>query len=385
MGNRLPADDSAGSSKERSVRAAPRSRRSAQAEGPQATIGATMRGVESKNGGTAARKMRIAEVARHASVSVATVSRVLNGQPQVGEAYRKRVLDAISELDYRPNRVARSLRKQRSAMIGVIVADIENAYFSAAIRAIENAAFEKGYRVLVCNTDESAAKQEAYLQALEEERVLGVIISPSDPDSLGVTSLLEEGIPVVGLDRAVSDPRADAVLPDNLNGARTATQFLLDSGHRDVAILAGPLSTETATERLAGYEVTMRAALLEPHAIDGGFRSELAYEAVTRLLGRSALPAALVVSNNLMMLGALKAAREAGLRVPDDLAIVGIGDPEWAALIDPPLTTMAVPVRRMALDAMELLLQRVLRSRDNPRRIIHPMELRIRASHKRPS
>lgn len=337
----------------------------------------------SEEAGSSVRKLRIAEVARRASVSVATVSRVLNGHSQVGEEYRKRVLDAVSELDYRPNRVARSLRTQRSAMIGVVVADIENAYFSSAIRAIENVAFEGGYRVLVCNTDESAAKQEAYLQALEEERVLGAVISPSEPDSPGVTSLLDQGIPVVALDRAVNDPRADAVLPDNLKGVRTATQTLVDSGHRDIAILTGPLSTETGAERLAGYEVAMRAAGLPPHIIEGGFRSDVAHEAVTRLIGQSALPTALVVSNNLMMLGALTAVREAGLRVPDDLAMVGIGDPEWAALIDPPLTTMAVPVHRMALDAMELLLQRVLHSRDTPRRIIHPMELRIRVSHKR--
>jgi LacI family transcriptional regulator len=337
----------------------------------------------SEDDGTTVRKLRIADVARRASVSPATVSRVLNGHPHVREASRKRVLDVISELDYRPNLLARNLRKQRSAMIGVIVADIGNAYFGSAIRAVENAAFEEGYRVLVCNTDESATKQEAYLQALEEERVLGVIISPSNPDSPGVTSLLDQGTPVVALDRPVRDPRADAVLPDNVNGARTATQLLLDSGYRDIGILAGPLATEIAAERLAGYAVAMRAAGLEPRAIEGEFRSEVAHEAVARLLDQSALPTALLVSNNLMMLGALKAVREAGLRVPDDLAVVGIGDPEWAALIDPPLTMMDVPVRGMALDAMEMLLQRVLNSRDTPRRIIHPMELKIRASHKR--
>ena len=339
----------------------------------------------SKDDRSPAQKLSIAEVARHASVSIATVSRVLNGQSQVGEEYRERVLRAVSELDYRPNRVARSLRTQRSAMIGVVVADIENAYFSSAIRSIENVAFEKGYRVLVCNTDESVKKQEAYLQALEEERVIGAIISPVDPDGPGVTSLLDQGIPVVALDRAVSDPRADAVLPDNLTGTRIATQTLLDSGHRDIAILVGPLSTQTAAERLAGYELAMRGARLQPRIIEGGFRSDVAHEAVTRLLDQSALPSALVVSNNLMMLGALKAAREAGLRVPSDLALVGIGDPEWAALVDPPLTTMAVPVGRMALDAMELLLQRVTRSRDAARRIVHPMELRMRASHKSPA
>jgi DNA-binding LacI/PurR family transcriptional regulator len=331
---------------------------------------------------SAAKKLSIAEVAQRASVSTATVSRVINGNQKVGAAYRKRVLQAIDELDYRPNQLARNLRTQRSATIGVVVADIENPYFSTAVRAVEDAAFKEGYRVLVCSTDESSQKQDAYLQALEEERALGVIISPSDPNGAGISGLLDKGIPLVALDRAVRDPRADAVLPDNLNGARIATELLLDAGHRDIGILIGPLATETASERLAGYDMAMRSAGLTPCAIEGGFRVEVAYQAISEQIRRARLPSALLISNNLMVLGTLNAARQAGLKVPDDLAIVGIDDPEWAALIDPPLTTMAQPVRRMALDAMELLLERVTKSRDRPRRVVHQMEPQLRESHK---
>jgi DNA-binding LacI/PurR family transcriptional regulator len=326
-------------------------------------------------------RLRIAEVARHASVSTATVSRVLNGDPRVGDEYRQRVLEAVAELDYRPNRLARNLRKQRSATIGVVVADIDNPHFSEAIRAVEDAAYADGYRVLVCNTDEKPDKQAAYLQALEDERVLGVIICPSDPEGSAIGHLLDVGIPVVALDRAVSDPRADAVLIDNLNGAREATELLIASGHRDIAFVSGPQTIDTGIERLAGYELLMRAAGLAPRVVDGWFRVEPAREAVAQLLSAPPRPSALFVANNLMALGALQALRAAAVRVPDDVALVGIDDPVWAALIDPPLTTMAQPVRRMALDAMELLLERVTGLRDRPRRIVHPLELRLRASH----
>src|SRR5262249_15113374 len=149
----------------------------------------------------------------------------------------------------------------------------------------EDVAFKGGYRVLVCSTDESADKQEAYLQALEEERVLGVILSPSDPSGPGIGVLIDAGIPVVALDRAVRDARADAVLPDNLSGARTATEVLIAAGHRDIAILAGPQSIDTGSERRAGYEMAMRGAGLEPRVIEGGFRTEIARDAVAHALG----------------------------------------------------------------------------------------------------
>jgi DNA-binding LacI/PurR family transcriptional regulator len=323
----------------------------------------------------------IAEVAEYAAVSMATVSRVLNDDPRVGEDYRVRVLDAVAELGYRPNRLARNLRRQHSATIGVVVADIENPHFSEAIRAVEDAAFTAGYRVLVCSTDERPEKQDAYLHELADERVLGVIISPSDPGAESIGHLLDMGIPVVAMDRAVHDPRADAVLPDNVTGAGAATDVLIAAGHRAIAIVAGPLTIDAGSERLAGYELAMRAAGLSPRSVEGGFRVEPAREAVAQLLRAPSPPTALFVANNLMVIGTLQAARAAGFRVPTDLALVGIDDPVWAALIDPPLTTMAQPVRQMALDAMALLLERVTGRRTQPRRIVHPLELRRRDSH----
>ena len=324
--------------------------------------------------------LKISDVARRASVSPATVSRVLNDDPRVGEAYRTRVLRAVEELDYRPNVLARNLRRQRTAMIGVVVPDIENPHFGELVRSVEDQAFEAGYRVLVCNTDETAEKQRAYLEALIDERVLGVIISPSDPGGEQISQLLDLGIPVVACDREVEDARADAVLADNVKAMRIGTDLLIAGGHRRIAFIGGRADVETGAERLAGYEMAMRAAGLEPQVLDGDFRLELAEAAVAGLLRRESRPTALIVANNLMTLGALRAIRDAGLRVPADVALVGVDDPPWSALVDPPLTTLAQPVRAMAADAMELLLQRVSGAREHPRRIVHPFELRARES-----
>lgn len=324
--------------------------------------------------------LKISDVARHASVSPATVSRVLNGDPRVGEDYRARVLRSVEELDYRPNVLARNLRRQRTATIGVVVPDIENPHFGELVRSVEDQAFDAGYRVLVCNTDENAEKQRAYLEALIDERVLGVIISPSDPGGEQITQLLDLGIPVVACDREVEDARADAVLADNVKAMRIGTDLLIDGGHRRIAFVGGRADVETGAERLAGYEMAMRAAGLETLEVDGDFRLELAEAAVAGLLQRDPRPTALIVANNLMTLGALRAIRDAGLSVPAEVALVGVDDPPWSALVDPPLTTLAQPVRAMAADAMELLLQRVSGAREHPRRIVHPFELRARAS-----
>lgn len=324
--------------------------------------------------------MSIAEVAEQASVSPATVSRVLNGDPRVGKAYRERVLRAVADLDYRPNALARNLRRQRSGMIGVIVSDIENPHFGEMVRALEDHAFDAGYRLLVCNTDETPDKQRAYLETMIDERVLGVIIAPSDPVGSQIGQLLDLGIPVVAVDREVADARADAVLADNVRAARLAAGLLVERGHRHIAFVGGRQNVETGAERLLGYEIAMREAALPTHVVRGEFRLERGETAVADMLAGQRFPSALITANNLMTLGALRAIRARGLRVPDDIALVGIDDPAWASLVDPPLTTFAQPVRRMAADAMELLLERVTGTREQPRRIVHRFELRLRAS-----
>lgn len=322
----------------------------------------------------------IRAVAELAGVSQATVSRVLNGSPTVGDEHRRRVLDAADRLGYRPNRLARNLRLQKVDTVGVLVPDIENPHFSEAVRVFEDAAFRAGYRLLLCNTDESDEKQRAYAQVLADERVLGVIAAPADNGGLGLAPLFALGIPVVAFDRLVSDPRADAVVCDNADATRRATEHLIWLGHERVAYVGGRADVETGAERLEGYAEAMRAAGLTPFAVDGGFRTDVAEREVTTLLRLEHPPTALVVGNNLMTIGTMRAIRAAGLDVPRDVALVAVDDPPWAELVDPPLTVVAQPVRRMADRAIELLLDRIKGGDAPPERVVLPLDLRIRSS-----
>lgn len=244
----------------------------------------------------------------------------------------------------------------------------------------EDEAYKAGYRVLLCNTDETPDKQRAYLEMMGAERVLAAIVSPADGAGTGVEALLSLGIPVVAFDRMIDDPRTDAVVCENVEGLRRATEHLIWLGHERIAFIGGRTDVETGAERLEGYTLAMRAADLVPFALDGGFRTDGAEAAVDDLLAQPERPTALVIANNLMTRGALRSLRRAGIRVPDDLALVAVDDPPWAELVDPPLTTVAQPVRQMAQTAMRLVLERLENRRTETRRIVLPLELRVRRS-----
>ncbi len=322
--------------------------------------------------------LRIRDVATQAGVSPATVSRVLNGNAGVRESVRDRVLAVVEELNYRPNRIASNLRRQQTEMIGVVISDIENPHFTQMVRAVEDAAHLHGHRILLCNTDEDPAKQRDYLGVLAAERVVGVILSPSDPVATEIGELVDHGIAVVAFDRALADSRADAVVVANLSGARAGTEHLLMGRHTRIGFVGGPERVETASERLAGYTKAMHVAGLEPRVADGAFRTDGGRRAAGILIDGGAT--ALLVANNLMAIGALQAIRERGMRIPDDIAFLSIDDPAWAELTDPPLTTLAQPVRRMAEAAVELLMQRIEHRRVRRRQLTFDFEFRHRAS-----
>jgi LacI family transcriptional regulator len=323
-------------------------------------------------------RLRIREVARRAGVSPATVSRVLTGSATVGETKRAGVLAAIKELGYRPNRIASNLRRQQAQMIGVVISDIENPHFTQVVRAVEDASYLRGYRVLLCNTDEDPAKQRAYLGVLVAERVAGAIISPTEAGAPEISELIDQGTFVVAFDRAVTDRRADAVLSANVEGARMGTEHLIACGHTKVGFVGGPPGVETAAQRLLGYSQAMATVGLRPLMADGNFRFEGACRATRDLVGQGAT--ALLVANNLMAVGVLHALKEIGLRVADDVALVSIDDPPWAELTDPPLTTLAQPVRAMADAAVELLMGRLDGSRKRRKRKVFDFELHHRGS-----
>ena len=324
--------------------------------------------------------IRLRDVAQHAGVSPATVSRTINGDERVDPELRGRVEASIEVLGYRRNMLARNLRLRRIDQIGVVVSDIENPHFSEMIKVTEGAAFRLGHRVVVCSTDESAAKQATYLRMLADQRVAGVIVAPSDPHAAEISELLDAGIPVVAFDRGVADKRADAVIADNVTGLATATQLLIDAGHTAIGYVGGRKGVETSDERLQGYKRAMRAAGLPIRTVVGEFQIEGARRAVARLLDRASPPTALVVANNLMVLGALRAAHDAHVRIPDDLALVGVDDPYWAEFVNPSITAIAQPVAAMAREAVGMLIARIDGDAGPPRRSLHSFGLIIRAS-----
>lgn len=324
--------------------------------------------------------VKITEVAERAGVSAATVSRVLNGDDRVRPAARERVRAAVAELGYRPNRLASNLRRQRAEMIGVVIPDVENPHFYGMVRVVEAAAYQRGFRVLLCNIGDSAEKQRAYLRVLAAERVVGVVLTAMDAAGEEIGRLVTEGVPVVAYDRLVADPRVDAVVADNAEGARRATDHLLRAGHERVGFVAGLSGLQIAADRLAGYEQAMREAGLPPRVAIGHFRPEGAYGAAGQLLDGPEPVTALVVASNLMTIGVLRALRARRARVPEDVALVAIDDPFWADLVDPPLTTLAQPVQRMAERTAKLLFERINGERDTPQHVVFDFELRVRQS-----
>jgi DNA-binding LacI/PurR family transcriptional regulator len=328
--------------------------------------------------------VHIRDVALHAGVSVATVSRVLNGHTSVRSASRQRVLRAVAELNYRPNRLARNLRRQTAETVAMVVSDIENPHFAEAVRAAEDAVYQRGYRLLLCNTDEDPAKQQTYLDVLADERVSGVIIAPSDPSDVAISRLLDRGTPIVAFDRPVADPRADAVVGDNLEAGRAATTHLLELAHTRIGFISGPETTVTGRDRLAGYEDAMRRAGLTPRTIFASFRIEDGERAAYELLEDPTITG-LVVANNLMAAGALRALRARGRKVPDEVAFVMIDEPFWVELVDPPVTALAQPIRAMAGSAVRLLFERLRSDRTESQRLAFHFDLHVRASSETPA
>ncbi len=302
------------------------------------------------------------DVASRAGVSTSTVSHVINQTRYVSEEVTSRVHEAMEELNYQPNVVARSLRTRESRIIGVVVSDVTNPFFTASVRAIEDEAITHRYNIILCDTDEKPRREAEYLNILFNRRVDGLIVSPSLENADLIASMVESGTPIVLLDREIPGLDVDVVGCDNEGGAYEAVTHLIDCGHRRIGIIAGRLEVSTGAERMAGYERALREhdiPIDEALTRSANFSRSLAYQKTTDLLKSSDPPSALFVCNNTMTLGALAAMSELGLKVPDDVSVVGFDDTEWAALMDPPLTVVSQPVKELGTKATEILIRRI--------------------------
>jgi LacI family transcriptional regulator len=302
----------------------------------------------------------IKDVARAAGVSPATVSRVLNGNSTVSPDRAARVAEAAAALGYQPHGPARALRQQRTRLWAVIVSDIQNPFFTAMVRAIEDVGRAEGHRVVLCNSDEDPAREASYIEVAVAERMGGVVLAPASDRSSRVDALLERQIPVVTVDRRLRHHRdlVDSVMVDNRAGAMAATEHLVAAGSKRVACITGPARASTAAERLLGYRGALRKLGREaiPDLVrHADYRFEGGHAAALELLRARKRPDALFVANNLMTLGALQAITDLGLHVPGDVAIVGFDDAPWSTLITPPLTVVAQPTLEIGREAARLL------------------------------
>ncbi len=327
----------------------------------------------------------IKEVAELAGVSIGTASNVISGTRRVGKARMARVLAAVKELDYHPNEVARSLKVKQTKMLGMVLPDITNPFFSDLIRGAEDAALERGYLLLTANTDEQVEREKRIVAALRSRRVDGILLAATASRSeTHLKSVAAAGVPIVCLDRMAPGLAVDAVLADNVRGTQECVRHLIRAGHREIAIITGSLELQIAGERLGGYRAALEEAGIQYSrdlVMEGDFREESGYRLGKELLLRRERPSAIFACNGVMMLGLLLALDELGVRCPEEIALATFDDLPFAHSFHPHLTAVAQPANRIGYEGANLLIDRVEGKRTGDPVIVRlPPELKIRES-----
>ena len=329
----------------------------------------------------------IRDVARRAGVAPITVSRVINSSGYVSERTRQRVEEAILELKYVPNALAQGLRFNRTNVIALVLSDITNPFWTTVARGTEDAASEENFSVILCNTDENVIKQDKYVRLLLQRQVDGFLLVPSQATVESISLIQQQQVPLVILDRQVSGVSADVVRGDSEGGAYDLTCYLIGLGHRRIAILSGPKTASTSTQRVAGYERAFAEAGLkvDPKLVSyGKFHQDSGYERTREILKRSRRPTALFAGNNFIAIGVMKALYEGGVRVPEDMSVVAFDDLPLGLLVQPFLTVVAQPAYDMGYRATKLLLKRITHPDEtSPEEIVLPTQLLVRQSCRR--
>lgn len=336
------------------------------------------------------RRPTMKDVARHAGVSVSTVSYVLNDSGPVAPERRARVLDAVRVLDYTPNESARSLKRRSASTIGLVVPDLSNQFFALVAEGVERAAAERDVLVVLCAPEATGQPESHHAKLLRSQRVDGVIyLSGSEASPASLLELDRLGA-VVLVDERIAGFDLPAVTSDNRKGAREIAAHVVEQRHRRLAIISGPSALWTAEQRLAGYREAIAAGGLDPDAVPvyvGDYGLESGRELAARALSKTAAerPTALLCANDLMAIGALEHCKSVGLDVPKDISIVGFDDQPIAALLTPRLTTVRQPARDMGYRAAELLFELLAGTGESAEDGIFPAEVQLRESVGPPS
>lgn len=319
----------------------------------------------------------IKDVARLAGVSTTTVSHVINKTRFVAEATQEKVLEAVKELNYAPSAVARSLKCNTTRTIGMLVTQSTNLFFSEVIDGVESYCYRQGYTLILCNTGGIYEKQRDYIRMLAEKRVDGILVMCSDLTQ-ELSEMLEShaDIPKVIMDWGPEASKADKIIDNSELGGYLATKYLIDRGHKDIACLSGHLNKLACQERITGFRRAMAEANLEVNdnwILEGNFECDTAVLAADKIIAMDKMPTAVFCFNDTMALGLMSRLQQKGVRVPDDISVIGYDNIELAEYFSPPLTTIHQPKRRVGKNAFEILLERI-KDKEHERRIfeMHP-------------
>ena len=304
------------------------------------------------------------DVAKKAGVSIATVSRVLNNNGNVNEATRVKILKAIKDLKYQPSRVAKRLRSKSvsSNLFGVLIPDIENPFYVDVLRGIEELAYNNNSAIIMCNFGQDEKKEKLYLDILQSEAIDGLIAAPAREDDPQLIRMLKGGLPVVCVDRGLSGADVDVVLVDNRTGAFNAVDYLIKSGYKRIAYIAGLPEIPSSKLRESGYKDALAEngiPFCEELVRFGNSKHESGIQLCSELLDLPNPPDAIFTGNNLITLGALETIHKRKLKIPKDIAIVGFDDMYWSSSLNPPLTAVRQPAYEIGKRAVELLIQRI--------------------------
>jgi DNA-binding LacI/PurR family transcriptional regulator len=317
----------------------------------------------------------IIDIARRLGISPSTVSRALNDHPDIRRETKERVRKIARELRYSPNPIAQSLKTSRTTTIGVIVPEIKHDFFSSAISGIEEVAYHAGYTIIVCQSNESFEREVVNTNVLMHHRVAGVIVSISQNTKSGdhFQDLLRRKIPLVFFDRACEDVAASKVIVDDYRSAYDAVCYLIRRGYKRIAHLAGPKELGICCRRWKGYVDALKSAgfpFVPEHVRYGGLHEQDGYESMDSMLKETPLPDAVFAVNDPVAIGAFQRLREAGLRIPADIAIMGFSNNKITSLIDPPLTTVDQPSFEMGRKSAEILINIIENKESVPRTLV---------------
>ena len=327
----------------------------------------------------------IRDIAKAANVSINTVSRALNNKGDVKKETQERILAIAEELDYVPNLLARGLLHDRTLTIGVVVTDNSNPFYARVLRGAGDCARQAGYSIILCNSDEDPDRESETLRTLKAKRVDGIIITPASTRGRFLESLSRHQVPFVLLNRSTDDANVDYVKTDNVRGAELAVDRLIETGRRRICYLGGPERISSAVERREGCTRAVRAAGLPEDAltvVETELHMEDGYDQMRRILRDETRPDGVFAYSDIVAIGAMRAIREAGLKIPDDIAVIGYDDIEIASYLEVRLTTIRQKRYELGYKSCELLLARISEAADEQMRqhVVFTPELIIRDS-----